>query len=77
MSFVSTSPNIKSVSQYRLLLENLPPWQAAEWILRDLNGYRLMGRNNYLPADRERLANALVAWLLAETKQREDHTWTT
>ena len=46
MSFVATSPNIRSVSQYRMLFENVQPWQAAEWILRDLNGYRLMGKNN-------------------------------
>jgi hypothetical protein len=58
-----------------MLFENIQPWQAAEWILRDLNGYRLTGKNNYLLADRERLANALVAWLLVETKQREDRSW--
>ena len=75
MSFAATSLNIKSVSQYRLLFEGLPPWQVAEWVLRDLNGYRLMGKNNYLPADRERLANALMAWLLVETKRLEDESW--
>jgi hypothetical protein len=63
------------VSAYRLLFENIEPWQAAEWILRDLNGYRLMGKNNYLPADRERLANALMAFVLAMRRQREDQSW--
>jgi hypothetical protein len=75
MSLAATSPNIKSVAQYRLLFDNIEPWQAAEWVLRDLNGYRLMGRNNYLPADRERLSNALVAWLLAVTRRQEDKSW--
>jgi hypothetical protein len=65
MSYAGTSPNVRSVSQYLLLFQNVQPWQAAEWVLRDLNGYRLMGRNNYLPADRERLANALQAFMLA------------
>jgi len=72
MSFVATSPNIRSVSQYRMLFENVQPWQAAEWILRDLNGYRLMGKNNHLPADRERLANALQAWVLMARGQRDN-----
>ena len=58
-----------------MLFENLPPWQVAEWVLRDLNGYRLMGRNNYLPADCERLANALLAWALVATGKREDKSW--
>jgi len=64
MSFVATSPNIRSVSQYRMLFENVQPWQAAEWILRDLNGYRLMGKNNYLPA--------LQAWVLMARGQRDN-----
>ena len=67
--------SIRSVSQYRVLFESVQPWQASEWILRDLHGYRLMGRNNYLPADKERLANALVAWALMVTRQREDASW--
>jgi hypothetical protein len=67
--------DIRSVSQYRVLFENIEPWQAAEWLLRDLYGYRLMGPNNYLPADKERLANALVAWALMVTRQREDASW--
>jgi hypothetical protein len=68
-------PSIKSVSQYAALFQNLPSWQVAEWILRDLYGYRLMGRNNYLPADRERLANAMAAWLLVAQRQVEDVSW--
>jgi hypothetical protein len=75
MSFAATSPNVRSVSQYRALFDNIPPWQAAEWVLRDLNGYRLMGRNNYLPADRERLANALLAFVLAASGEHEAEDW--
>jgi hypothetical protein len=53
-----------------MLFDNIEPWQVAEWILRDLNGYRLMGKNNYLPADRERLANALMAFVLLAKSER-------
>jgi hypothetical protein len=75
MNYAATSPNIRTVSQYRALFDNIAPWQAAEWVLRDLNGYRLMGRNNYLPADRERLANALLAFVLAASGEQEAEGW--
>jgi hypothetical protein len=67
--------SIRSVSQYQSMFENLEPWQAAEWVLRDLFGYQLMGRNNHLPADRERLGNAFAAWVLVMTKRPEDASW--
>jgi hypothetical protein len=65
-----TYQTVRSVEQYRLMFDHLPPYSAAEFILRELRGYRLFGRNNYLPADRQRLENALVAWLISSHEER-------
>jgi hypothetical protein len=73
MSFVATSPNIRSVSQYRMLFENVQPWHGSrsDHVI-SIRPPGLMGKNNYLPADRERLANALQAWVLMARGQRDN-----
>lgn len=32
---------VRSIFQWRLILENIQPWNAAEFLLRDLHDYAL------------------------------------
>ena len=48
----------------RLILENLQPWNAAEFLLRDLRDYPLLGGElNYnLERDKQQIENFLLAY---------------
>ena len=55
---------VRSIFQWRLILENTRPWTAAEFLLRDLLDYPLFGGElNYnLERDKQQIENFLLAY---------------
>ena len=56
--------SVRSISQYKLMLDNVGADTAACWLLSELRGYRLYGDGQYRRADIERISNFLLAWTL-------------
>jgi len=65
---------VRSIFQWRLILENLQPWNAAEFLLRDLHDYPVF-RGAWNPAverDLQQLENFLLAYASMSHSKRSN-----
>jgi hypothetical protein len=67
---------IRSIFQWRLILDNLPPWSAADFLLRDLLDYPCVGGqfNENVERDKQQIENFLLAYGSLSQSRRSDKT---
>jgi len=55
---------VRSIYQWKMILQNLEIWNAVDWLLRDLMDYPVVGGqfNEHLQRDRDQLENFLTAF---------------